>query len=58
MTDQEIRAKALEIAAITMGPFPNTDVNQEVDILPLIYIKRAKTIEDYIRGDVKFSETD
>ena len=51
MTDQEIRAKALEIAAITLGAFPNDDGNKEVEYIPDVYLKRAKNIEAYIRGE-------
>jgi len=52
MTDQEIRAKALEIAAITLGAFPNHDANEDVDFIPEIYLKRAKNIELYIKGEI------
>jgi hypothetical protein len=51
MTDQEIRAKALEIAAITLGAFPNDNSEDEVDFIPEVYLKRAKHIEAYIRGE-------
>jgi hypothetical protein len=50
MTDEEIRAKSLEIAAITLGAFPNNDEKQEIDHIPEVYLKRAKNIEAYIRG--------
>jgi hypothetical protein len=47
MNEQEIRAKSLEIAAITLGPFP--PVKDEADEVPEAYITRAEAIEKYIR---------
>jgi hypothetical protein len=45
--EQEIRAKALEIAAITIGPARLHE--NESGKLPEAYIIRAEAIEKYIR---------
>jgi hypothetical protein len=46
--DEQIRAKALEIAAITLGSFPPAE--EERDDVPAVYVVRAEAVERYIRA--------
>jgi hypothetical protein len=46
---QEIRAKALELAILMLGPDPKNDLTpQKFDAIPERLFEQAKTIEQYI----------
>ena len=50
MTDQEIRAKALEIAVLVKGPPESGRLSRDADIILGNYRFLADAIERHIRG--------
>jgi len=53
MTEQEIRAKALEIAVLVKGSPTVGGASKDGKIILGNYLFLAEAIEQYIRGDLK-----
>ena len=58
MTEQEIRAKALEIAVLIRGSDVPGRLSGNGDVIISHYLVIAEAAEKYIRGDLKLSSAE